>query len=230
MTYIRDVSAGPAPTRILVVDDDPYARAGIRAILEQAPDLDVVAEAADGAEAIDRAAAHFPDVVVMDIRMPGMNGIDATAALVDSVRAPRVVVLTSFDTEDSVFRALEAGAVGFLLKDTAPQDLVTAIRTVVTGDAILSPRSTLHLVRRFGSSGRFGAQHTARRLFDSLTERERQVAELVAAGLTNRMIAERLYVSEATVKVHLGRVMPKLAVDTRVGVAIAVERAHPGLV
>lgn len=234
MTYIREVTAAPEPPprpaaiRVLVVDDDPYSRAGIRAILQQAPDLEVVGEAADGAEAIDRASAHFPDVVIMDIRMPGMDGITATAALVNAVRPPLVVALTSFDSEDAVFRALEAGAVSFLLKDTPPADLVGAIRTVMAGDAFLSPRATLHLIRRFGVGGRFTVQHDAQRLLGTLTEREREVAELVAEGLTNRLIADRLFLSEATVKVHLGRVMLKLAADTRVGVAIAVERARPG--
>ncbi|GAA4284044.1 response regulator transcription factor [Brevibacterium daeguense] len=211
--------------RVLLVDDDAMVRTGLRAILAADPGIEVVAEAAHGAEALERAAAHFPDAVLMDIRMPGMTGIEATRILVNGVRPPKVIALTSFDSEDYVFRALEAGAVGFLLKDTSPQELIAALHTVMSGSAIISPRSTLHLIARFGLRGEHTRRHEALQLIETLTEREREIAVLVAAGASNRNIAEQLFVSEATAKAHLAKVMIKLGADSRVGVAITVERA-----
>jgi DNA-binding NarL/FixJ family response regulator len=211
--------------RVLLVDDDAMVRTGLRAILAADPGIEVVGEAANGAEALERTAAHFPDVVLMDLRMPGMSGIEATRILVNGVRPPKVVALTSFDSEDSVFRALEAGAVGFLLKDTSPHQLIAALHTVMSGNAIVSPRSTVHLIARFGQRGEHTRRHEALQLIETLTAREREIAVLVAAGASNRTIAEQLFVSEATAKAHLAKVMIKLGTDSRVGVAITVERA-----
>jgi DNA-binding NarL/FixJ family response regulator len=211
--------------RVLVVDDQQMFRVGLVAILAAQPDIEVVGEAEDGAAAIAKVRSLRPDVVLMDVRMPTMNGIDAAAAILgDEVSAhrPRIVMLTTFDIDDYVFAALRAGASGFLLKDATPEELVAAVRTVHAGDALLSPRVTRTLVAEFvGAPARRSPPST---VFAELTEREREVLQLIADGLTNGEIAARLVVSEATVKTHVNHLFQKLGLRDRVqAVALAYE-------
>lgn len=213
-------------TRVLLVDDDPLVRTGLRMILQSAPEIEVAAEASDGSEAVPAVQAHRPDVVLMDLRMPGLDGIAATAAVRRLPEPPAVVVLTSFDADENVLRALEAGASGFLLKDAAPREIVDGVRAVAGGDAVLAPRVARFVVSHVASSRAGEEAFTARHALALLTERERDIAGLVAEGLSNAEIAQRVYVSEATVKTHLGRVMTKLGLANRVQVALLVERAR----
>ncbi|GAB3622682.1 response regulator transcription factor [Mariniluteicoccus endophyticus] len=215
----------PHPIRVLVVDDDSMARAGVRAILSHDPDLQVVAEAADGDEVVEACNRHSPDVVLMDIRMQRVGGVDATALLQRRVLPPKVIVLTSYDLDRFVYAALEAGASGFLLKDTSPEDMRRAVHTVMAGEAFLSPRSTRHLVSHF-TAGRSSGRDEAVRQLHSLSEREQEIARLVWEGLSNPEIAARLHLGEATVKTHLSRLMTKLDATSRVQVALLVERAR----
>ncbi|WP_246573664.1 response regulator [Kineosporia corallincola] len=187
-------------------------RAGFRMILSTEPDLEVVGEAANGAEAIELAALHRPDVILMDVQMPGTDGITATREITG--RSPaRVVILTTFDREDYLFEALRAGAAGFLLKNASPEDLINAIRVVARGDAMLSPELTRRVLDRFSVS-----PGTVQRpaLLDLLTEREWDILRLLAAGSSNAEIARELYVGEATVKTHVSRVLSKLGLRDRV--------------
>ena len=213
-------------TRVLLVDDDALVRTGLRMILQSAPEIEVVAEASDGAEAVPAVQAHRPDVVLMDLRMARLDGIGATAAVRALPDPPAVVVLTSFDADDNVLRALEAGASGFLLKDAAPREIVAGVRAVAGGDAVLAPRVARFVVAHVAASRAGGETSAARAALALLTDRERDVAGLVAQGLSNADIAQRVYVSEATVKTHLGRVMTKLGLANRVQVALLVERAR----
>ncbi|MBY0690149.1 response regulator transcription factor [Microbacterium marinilacus] len=203
------------------------ARAGLRGILETASDIEVVAEAGDGAGAVEAARAHRPDIVLMDVRMPGMSGAEATSALLAHVDA-RVIAITSFDSEDYVFRMIESGASGFLLKDTAPLDIIQAVRTVAAGDSVVSPRSTAHLVRRFAATSGDAARRHAAERFATLTARERDVAVHVAGGATNDEIAAAMHLSVATVKTHLDQVRIKLGARNRALVCVLVERAGFG--
>lgn len=212
-------------TRVLLVDDDALVRAGLRMILESAPDLQVVGEAADGSEVADAVAAHRPDVVLMDIRMPRMDGLAATAALLARPDPPRVVVLTTFDLDDFVFRALEAGAAGFLLKDTPPLELVAAVRVVAAGEAMLSPTVTRRLITRFAEDPRAARRRAAVSRISTLTEREHQVLLEVGRGASNSDIGRTLYMSEATVKAHVSRLLTKLGAANRVQVAIVAHDA-----
>lgn len=205
-----------SPVRIVLVDDDPMVRTALGMILGGDPSLLVVGEAADGQEALEVVAALTPDVVLMDIRMPRMDGLSATQELLRGERPPRVIVLTTFDTDDMVVRALQIGAAGFLLKDTPPARLVEAVRSVAAGASTLSPQVTAALVASVSSSG---AANPALR---GLSEREREVAEAIARGLSNAEIAAELYMSLATVKAHVGRILTKLGVDNRVQIALAV--------
>lgn len=214
----------PSPVRVLLVDDDPMARAGVRAILGSDPQITVVGEAADGDEVVEACNAHAPDVVLMDIRMQRVDGVRATAALQRRVVPPKVVVVTAYDLDRYVFAALEAGAAGFLLKDASPDDLRRAVHTVMAGDAFLSPRSTRHLVAHYAGGVR-AHRADARAALSQLSDREQEIARLVWSGLSNPEIARELFLSEATVKTHLSRLMPKLDATTRVHVALAVERA-----
>lgn len=211
--------------RVMLVDDDAMVRTGVRALLEHDEGLRVVAESADGDEVVDKVHAHHPDVVLMDLHMPRVDGIVATGLLLREVNPPKVIALTSIDLDSYVFRALEAGASGFLLKDVRPEQLRSAVRTVYHGDAVLSPRSTSHVLRHFAQSAHRDLLTQARRLLASLSEKEREVARQVHAGLSNAQIARRMHCSEATVKTHLSRAMAKLDVPTRVQVALVVERA-----
>lgn len=203
--------------RVLLVDDQELMRAGFRMILDAQPDIEVVGEAADGQQAIDLSRSLAPDVVLMDVRMPRLDGIEATRRLTRQPNAPTVLVLTTFDLDEYVVGALRAGASGFLIKDLSASGLAEAVRVVARGDALLAPTATrrlvAELVRRYpdpGSQDRLG----------NLTEREREVFEAVAAGLTNSEIAERLYLSEGTVKTYVGRLLDKLDARDRVQLVI----------
>ena len=211
--------------RVLIADDQPLMRTGFRMILDAEPDLEVVGEAADGAEAVRLAAGARADVVLMDVRMPGMDGIEATRRLAgDGVQDPvRVLILTTFDLDEYVLSALRAGASGFLLKDVPPEDLVEAIKVVAAGDALLAPSVTRRLLDRFAASLPDPAAARPAAL-DSLTARELEVLGLVARGMSNAEIAEHLVVSETTVKTHVGRLLFKLDLRDRVqAVVLAYE-------
>ena len=208
----------------LLVDDESLIRAGLRFIIESAPDLTVAAEVEDGDLAVAAVRRTRPDVVLMDVRMPRLDGLAATEAVRALPDPPAVIVLTTFDTDDHVFRALEAGACGFLLKDTSPHDLIRAVRLAHAGDAMLSPRVTGRLLRRFTDTRARGRREALARL-DGLTAREREVLVEVGLGRSNAEIATDLHLSEATVKSHVSHLFDKLAVVNRVQVAIAAYRA-----
>ncbi len=221
MGAMGDVSA--TGIRVLVVDDDALVRNGLALILGGG-DIEVVGQAADGREALDAVAGLRPDVVLMDIRMPVMDGIEATAALLTRPDPPRVIVLTTFDTDDYVVRALGAGASGFLLKDTPPELIVEAVRKVCDGEPMLSPSVTSTLIQQVTQlppDRRAEAQERLR----VLTDRERDVAVAVGRGLSNARIAEELFLSVPTVKAHVGRVFSKLDLDNRVQIALLVHDA-----
>jgi DNA-binding NarL/FixJ family response regulator len=202
--------------RLLIVDDQELVRTGFRLFLGMQGDLEVVGEAGDGAEAIERAMQLRPDVVLMDIRMPGMDGVDATARLTTAgiEPPPRVLVLTTFDLDEYVFGALRAGAAGFLLKDAPRERLLEAIRVIHRGEALLSPSITRRLIEDFAA--RSGPLDPATALLEQLTPREHEVLVLVARGLSNQEIAKRLVVTEATVKSHVGSILLKLNLRDRV--------------
>jgi DNA-binding NarL/FixJ family response regulator len=210
---------------VLLVDDDALVRAGLRMILSAAEDVEVVGEADDGATAVEAVRAHFPDVVLMDIRMPGLDGITATERLRALPDPPQVIVLTTFHADDYVLRALRSGASGFLLKDTAPAQIIQAIRLVHAGEAMLSPSVTRTLLGTIADGAGDDRRREALARLAALTEREREVAVAVGAGSSNADIAARLYMSEATVKAHVSRLLTKLAVANRVQVAIVVHDA-----
>ena len=216
--------------RVLLADDQALVRAGFRALLDAQEDIEVVGEADDGEEAVRLSREHVPDVVLMDIRMPGMDGLEATRLIVadDALKAVRIVILTTFDLDEYVFEALRVGASGFLVKNTEPAELVHAVRAVAAGDALLSPGVTKRLVNEFAARSR---QPRPTADLDALTEREREVMALVAEGLTNAEIAERLFVSPATAKTHVSRAMVKLGARDRAQmVVLAYESglARPG--
>jgi DNA-binding NarL/FixJ family response regulator len=201
--------------RVLVVDDQALVRGGFRVLVDSAPDLEVVGEASDGAQAVDLALAQRPDVILMDIRMPSMDGLEATRRILaaDTERAMRVLILTTFDLDEYVFTALHAGASGFLLKDTPPAALLDGIRTIAAGDALLSPSITRHLIEEYVRHPQQATPAPAR--LGNLTDREVEVLTLVARGWSNAEIAERLYVTPATAKTHLSRLLLKLDVRDR---------------
>ncbi len=200
--------------KVAVVDDQALVRRGFALVLDHQADIEVVAEAGNGQEAIDAATRHRPDVMLMDIRMPGMDGLTATEHLLADASWPlKIIILTTFDPDEYVFRALRAGASGFLLKDTPPEDLAPAIRTVVNGGALLDPTITRRLIGQFARAGTADAD-TAR-LLEHLTEREHDVLLQLATGATNAEIAEALYIGAATVKSHVSNVLTKLGVRDR---------------
>jgi DNA-binding NarL/FixJ family response regulator len=217
---------------VLLVDDQPLLRMGFRLVLEDEPDLHVVGEAGDGTEALRQVDALRPDVVLMDVRMPGMNGIEATERIVAAGSPSRVLILTTFDLDEYAFAALRAGASGFLLKDARPAELTGAIRAVATGDAVVSPRVTRRMLELFAEELPAGEAAPAARTdprLDDLTQREREVLLAVAEGLSNAEVAARLFLSEATVKTHVGRVLAKLGVRDRVqAVVVAYESGLVG--
>lgn len=207
--------------RVAIVDDDALVRAGLRMILGGDPSISIVGEAADGQEALALIARTHPQVVLMDIRMPSLDGLEATRELTARADPARVIVLTTFDTDELVLAALRHGAVGFLLKDTPPVQLVDAVRRVAAGASILSPSVTAHVIAAAtGASG--DRRHRARRLLGRLTEREREVALAVGRGLSNAEIATQLHMGVATVKTHIGHLFAKLEAGNRVQIALIV--------
>ncbi len=209
------------PVRVLIVDDQALMRTGFRMILEAEEDLEVVGEAADGLEAVERTARTRPDVVLMDVRMPNLDGVQATRRILEGPgEAPRVLILTTFDLDEYVYDSLRAGASGFLLKDAPPEELVAAIHVLAAGDALLAPSVTRRLLTEFAA--RPGARRPAE--LDELTARETEVLRLLAKGLSNSEIAGELYLGETTVKTHVGHVLMKLGVRDRVqAVVLAYE-------
>ncbi len=207
--------ATPELIRVVIADDQALVRAGFRALLDAQPDLTVVAEAADGAEAVARAVEHRPHVVLMDIRMPGLDGLAATHRIAADPRLAgvKVVILTTFDLDEYVFEALRAGATGFLVKDTEPVELLRAVREVVAGGSLLSPGVTRRLIEEFASRSRAPAGPPP--AADPLTDREREIVALVGHGLSNDEIATRLVISAATAKTHVSRAMIKLGARDR---------------
>ena len=206
--------------RVLLVDDQALLRTGFRMILQAQPDLEVVGEAVDGADAVRQARALRPDVVLMDVRMPVMDGIQATEEIVAAVEGTRVLILTTFDLDEYAFAGLRAGASGFLLKDVPPAELIGAIRAVAAGDAVVAPRVTRALLDRVPLDPPGDAVGSREDVLATLTDRERQIFGAIAKGLSNAEIAVRLHLSEATVKTHITRVLAKLQLRDRVQVVI----------
>ncbi len=206
--------------RVLLVDDDPLVRTGLSMILGSTPDLQVVAQAGDGDEAVQQVARHAPDVVIMDIRMRRMNGLVATAAVLAQPRPPKVLILTTFDLDEYVFEALAAGASGFLLKEGSPQEIIEGVRVVANGDAMLSPRMTKQLIGEFVATRASPRRSQAQVKLERLSEREREIVTAVAQGKPNAQIAAELFLSEATVKTHITRSFAKLDVSNRVQLTI----------
>ncbi|WP_354645164.1 response regulator transcription factor [Kitasatospora camelliae] len=215
----------PPAIRVLVADDEPLIRAGIRMILTSAEDIEVVAEAADGREALELARAHPVDVVLLDIQMPVMDGLTALAELRRTVPGARAIVLTTFGERENVLRAIGAGGAGFLLKDTAPGELIQAVRAAATGHAFLSPAATRHIVDSLATGPATARGEAARTRLAVLSEREREVVELLGEGLSNADAGHRLHMSEATVKAYVSRILAKLQVDNRVQAALLARDA-----
>jgi DNA-binding NarL/FixJ family response regulator len=208
----------PKPVRVLVVDDDKLMRAGLRAVLSSDEGIEVVGEAADGRAAIESAGRLEPDVVLMDVRMPEMDGITATREVLASSPEVRVVIVTTFEEDDYVFGALAAGASGFLLKRTGPEELIEAIKTVADGEALLSPSVTRRVIERMAREPNLAEPDIES--LEELTGREREVLELMARGCTNAEIGERLVIEESTVKTHVKRILMKLGLRDRVQAVI----------
>jgi DNA-binding NarL/FixJ family response regulator len=202
--------------RVLVADDQPLVRSGFRMILDERPDIELVGEAEDGVEALEQARKLEPDVILMDVRMPRLDGVEATRRLLAEGASARILILTTFDLDEYVYAALQAGASGFLLKDVRPDELVDAIRVVAAGNTLFGPAATRRLVERFAQP-----EPTPAPALAELTEREREILSLLARGFSNAELADRLYVSEATVKTHVSAVLRKLGVRDRLQAVIA---------
>jgi DNA-binding NarL/FixJ family response regulator len=215
----------PPPVGVLIVDDDPLVRAGLAMMLGGASGIRVVAEAGDGTQALALVDRHAPDVVLMDIRMPVMDGLAATEALRARRRAPEVIVLTTFDADEHVLRALRAGAAGFVLKDTPPAEIVAAVRRVAEGQPVLSPAVTRRLIARVAGSDQDRRRAAARERLGLLNDREHEVALAVGRGRSNAEIAAVLYLSVPTVKTHVSAILAKLGLNNRVQVALLVHDA-----
>ena len=217
---------GPRGIRIAIVDDQALVRTGFRMVLEAEPGFEIVGEAGDGASAIDLARSTAIDVMLMDVRMPGVDGIAATAAVTAAEDGPRVIVLTTFDLDEYAFAAIRAGASGFLLKDVRPQELTAAIRTVHSGEATLAPRVTRRMIELFASDlpAAAGTTSPASTVLDALTPREREILVAIAEGLNNTELAARFHLSASTVKTHVGRILQKLDARDRVHVVILAHR------
>ncbi|MFE4692493.1 response regulator [Streptomyces sp. NPDC056749] len=214
--------------RVLVTDDEPLIRAGIRMILSSADDMEVVAEAANGREAVDIARSQRVDVALLDIQMPVMDGLTALGELRRSAPEVRVLILTTFGERQNVLRALGSGSAGFLLKDSAPAELMRAVRAAAAGEAYLSPGATRHVVDSLASGGTADRAERARRRLEKLTERERDVLALLGEGLSNADAGQRIHMSEATVKTYVSRILAKLGCDNRVQAALLARDAGLG--
>ncbi|MER5727728.1 response regulator transcription factor [Streptomyces sp. NPDC002138] len=223
MTGVSGASA--KVIRVVIADDEPLIRAGIRMILTSAPDIEVVAEAANGRDAVELARAHVPDVVLLDIQMPVMDGLSALGELARAVPSVRALVLTTFGERENVLRALSEGSAGFLLKDSAPAELIGAVRAAAAGDAYLSPAATRHVVDQLASGRAAGRGEDARRRVAALSERERGVLALLGEGLSNADAGRRLHMSEATVKTYVSRILAKLECENRVQAALLARDA-----
>ncbi|MGA5267027.1 response regulator [Streptomyces lydicamycinicus] len=219
-------SRADSAIRVLLADDEQMIRHSVRVILQHADGIEVVGEAANGAEAVRLAAEHGPDVVLLDVRMPVLDGLAAVEPLVALAPAPQVVMLTTFDDEENVIRALRAGATGFLLKDEGPQELIRAVRAAAAGDAVLSPRVTGSVIRRMlgGGSAGVGAAAPDSRVA-GLTDREREVLVMLGAGLSNLEIGTRLGIGVGTVKTHVGSILGKTGCESRVQAALLAHQA-----
>ncbi|AYN33348.1 DNA-binding response regulator [Streptomyces albus] len=209
----------PMPIRVMLVDDQVLLRTGFRMVLAAQPDMEVVAEAGDGAEALEVLRATAVDVVLMDVRMPRLDGVEATRRICAAEDPPKVLILTTFDLDEYAFSGLKAGASGFMLKDVPPGELLAAIRAVHSGDAVVAPSTTRRLLDRFAPMLPTGTEEAHSEL-SRLTDREREVMVLIAQGLSNGEIAARLVLSEATVKTHVGRILTKLGLRDRVQVVV----------
>ncbi|MET7381555.1 response regulator transcription factor [Streptomyces sp. NPDC005526] len=206
--------------RVMLVDDQVLLRTGFRMVLAAQPDMEVVAEAGDGVEALQVLRATEVDVILMDVRMPKLDGVETTRRVCADPDAPKVLILTTFDLDEYAFSGLKAGASGFMLKDVPPGDLLAAIRAVHSGDAVVAPSTTRRLLDRFAPMLPSGAKEPRHKELERLTDREREVMVLVAQGLSNGEIAARLVLSEATVKTHVGRILTKLGLRDRVQVVV----------
>ncbi|MFD3661646.1 response regulator [Streptomyces sp. NPDC058659] len=213
------------PIRVVIADDEPLIRAGIRMILISDPDIEVVAEAADGRAAVEAARAHAADVVLLDIQMPVLDGLSALPELRRAAPAARVIVLTTFGERENVLRALEHGGAGFLLKDTAPAELIRAVRAAAAGDAYLSPAATRHVVERLATGREAARSEQARVRVAALSAKEREVLAVLGEGLSNADAGRRLHMSEATVKTYVSRILAKLDCENRVQAALLARDA-----
>ncbi len=213
------------PIRVVIADDEPLIRAGIRMILISDPEIEVVGEAADGRAAVEAARAHAADVVLLDIQMPVLDGLSALPEFRRAVPEARVIVLTTFGERENVLRALEHGSAGFLLKDTAPAELIRAVRAAAAGDAYLSPAATRHVVERLATGREAARAKEARGRVAALSEKEREVLALLGEGLSNADAGRRLHMSEATVKTYVSRILAKLDCENRVQAALLARDA-----
>ncbi|MBW8818801.1 MULTISPECIES: response regulator [unclassified Streptomyces] len=214
--------------RVLVADDEPMIRAGVRAVLATDPDIEVVAEAVDGHDAVELARRHRPAVAVLDIRMPGLNGIDAAAEIHTTVPTTSVIMLTTFGEDDYILKALGGGAAGFLIKSGEPEELITGVRAVAEGAAYLSPKVAARVIAHLAATGvgtLAGRRSAARHRVAALTTREREVLAFVGSGLSNGQIARRLHVVEGTVKAHVSSILARLGVDNRAAAAVVAHEA-----
>jgi DNA-binding NarL/FixJ family response regulator len=231
LATLADVSSAPpsGAIRVLIADDDPLLRAGLRMMLASASDIEVVAEAGDGTQVLPLVDRHAPDVVLMDIRMPKMDGLAATEAVRSRRGAPEVVILTTFDADEHVMRALRAGAAGFVLKDTPPADILAALRRVVRGEPVLSPTVTRRLIAQAAGSAQDARRRQALEQLSRLSERERDIAIEVGAGKSNAEIGSALFLSVPTVKKHVSHILTTLDLNNRVQIALLVHDAKlPG--
>jgi DNA-binding NarL/FixJ family response regulator len=213
---VNDPQAGDDPISVILVDDQPLLRKGFRMVLEEEPGIVVVGEASDGAAALDLVRRRHPGVVVMDVRMPGMDGIEATRAIIATEPRSRILILTTFDLDEYAFGALRLGASGFILKDVLPSEFVRAIRSVADGDAVIAPSVTRRLLDAFAHQLPQRPAEVTYPELSQLTAREREILIELAGGFSNAEIAQRLFVAEGTVKTHLGRVLTKLGLRDRV--------------
>jgi DNA-binding NarL/FixJ family response regulator len=230
LATLADVTSAPpdGAIRVLIADDDPLLRAGLRMMLASAADVDVVAEAEDGNQVLPLVDRYAPDVVLMDIRMPVMDGLAATEAVRSRRGAPEVVILTTFDADEHVLRALRAGAAGFVLKDTPPHDILAALRRVVRGEPVLSPAVTRRLIARAAGSEQDARRTRAREHLGRLSQREREIAAEVGAGKSNMEISTALFLSVPTVKKHVSHILTTLDLNNRVQIALLVHDADLG--